>query len=80
MRWVVVVSVGVLAGCATTAPTPRISAHRPHHAVPLATAKPTPPASTPVKLEAPTPPPEGPGSNVPLEGFRPMRNQSRSGA
>jgi hypothetical protein len=84
MRWTMaVMSLVVLAGCATRPPATRVIAH-PHRPAqhPTASAKPSqsPNPSTPVKLEAPTRPPEGPGSNVPLEGFRPMRNQSRSGA
>ena len=35
---------------------------------------------TPVKLDTPTPRPQGPGSNVPLEGFRPLRSPASPGA
>jgi len=83
MRWAVVVaSAGVLCGCATQAPPPRVVLHRPHRPAATATAsKPqTAPASTPVKLDPPSPRPEGPGANVPLEGFRPMRSQTKPGA
>ena len=86
MRWAVVVaSAGVLCGCASRPsppPPPRVVLHRPHRPAATATASTahTPPASTPVKLDPPSPPPEGPGANVPLEGFRPMRSQPKPGA
>jgi len=79
MRWVVAMaSAGVLAGCATQAP-PRTAVHRAGRPAVSTVSKPLA-TGTPVKLDAPTPPPEGPGANAPLEGFRPMRNQSRPGA
>ena len=91
MRWMIaVVSAGLLAGCASRVPPPRTSLHRaPRPAQSQsqsqyqpATTRPQaqPSSGTPIKLDTPTPAPAGPGSNIPLEGFRPMRSQSRSGA
>jgi hypothetical protein len=80
MRWVLALAgAGLVAGCATQRPPPRVVVHRPTHPASAAT-KPSTAASTPVKLDAPTPAPEGPGANVPLEGFRPLRGQAKTGA
>ena len=78
--WAVVASGGLIAGCAARPPPKPVALHRPPHHTQPAAARPDAPAGTPVKLDQPTPAPEGPGSNVPLEGFRPLRTQTRPAA
>ena len=81
-RLVAIASIGVLAGCASQAPPPRVVLHRSERPAPAVAVKRSPPvtAATPVKVVPPAPVSDGPGANVPLEGFRPMRGQTRSGA
>ena len=80
---IVILSAGVLAGCATRMPPPRIVVHHPTHpAAPRreAAEPDAKPANAAFKPPAPTPKPQGPGSQVPLEGFRPMHTQTQPGA
>ena len=82
-RMLAVACLSALAGCATK-PPPRLALQRPHRRPPVAAASARPaamaPPAMPARLQAPTPRLEGPGANVPLEGFRPMRGAAGAGA